>query len=129
MTLTTALTDHPDRRTFDLAELEAAIGACLDCTAACTTCADTDLARDPAAMRDCIRRCLDCADVCAVTARVLARPSPSGDAWEQVVLACIAQCDECADECGRHDHVCCQTCAEACRACAAACRALLAVAD
>ncbi len=129
MAFADALADHPHKATFDLAELNRTVQACLDCSVACSVCADTDLARDPAGMADCIRRCLDCADICATTARILARPTPGGDAWERIVAACAAQCAECATECESHDHICCQQCAAACRACEQACQQLLAVAQ
>lgn len=129
MVITDILADHPRRETFDLAELDRAIKACLECSVACAGCLDSDLARDPAAMADCIRLCLDCSDVCAVTAKVLARPSPSGTGWARLVAACAEMCAECARECGSHDHVCCQKCAEACRACQKALQQLLAAAS
>lgn len=130
MTITDVLTDHPARETFDLDELAACIDACLACTATCSSCADACLSEDdPAAMRRCIQTDLDCADICAATARVLARPSPTGHAWRALVEACAQACTECADECSQHDHAHCRRCADACRRCADACRALLAVAD
>ena len=128
MSITDILADHPAKQTFDLAELDRAIKACLDCMVSCAACADSDLARDPVSMRGCIRTCLDCSDICAATARVLARPSPSGTGWAKLVAACAEMCAECARECGGHEHLCCQTCAEACRECEQACQQLLAAA-
>lgn len=128
MTLTDALADHPARDTFDLPELLRAINACQACAALCNVCADSDLARDPEGMRDCIRHCLDCSTICAATAEILSRPAPTGDAWEAVVKACILACMECAQECGGHDHVSCQSCAAACRECEQALQQLLAAA-
>ncbi len=129
MALADILADHPDRTTFDLAELHRAAMAAMECALACSACADSDLARDANAMRTCIRTCMDCADLCSVTAKLLSRPAPRGSAWEKVVLACAALCAECARECGQHDHVCCQECAAACRACEQACQQLIAVAQ
>ncbi|MBY5163875.1 four-helix bundle copper-binding protein [Nitriliruptoria bacterium AS10] len=117
---------HPERDTFDLDELVAAIEAASTCAAACGTCADSCLQEG---MVDCARSDLDCADVCRATAAVLSRPGPSGDGWRSLVETCITMCTECAEECASHDDAHCQACAEACRACAEACRALLAVAD
>jgi hypothetical protein len=58
-----------------VAEVAAAMDACLDCLQACTSCADADLAEeDVAAMGVCIARCLTCADVCEISARVLRDP-------------------------------------------------------
>lgn len=128
MTLTDALAHHPARDTFDLPELIRAIEACQQCASLCAVCADSDLARDDAGMHGCIRTCLDCSAVCAVTATILSRPTPSGDAWEALVRACIASCRECAVECEKHDHVCCQACAKACRECEQALQQLLAAA-
>ncbi len=129
MPLSDVHNDHPDRATLDVAQLEAAIQAAGRCSSICNLCADSDLRRDASAMRDCIKRCIDCAAVCATTASILSRPSPGGHAWERLLEACAAYCDECAEECAHHDDVCCQQCAAACRECAEACRALLAVAD
>lgn len=129
MALADILADHPDRATFDFAELHRAIKACLAAVVACNACADSDLARDPAGMRDCIRRCLDCADICDATARVLSRPSPSGQAWAKLVAACAVACAECAEECARHDDSCCRECAAASRECEQACQQLLAAAS
>lgn len=129
MRLTDILDDHPDRTTFDLAELSRAAQAAMECALACSACADSDLGRNPSAMATCIRTCTDCADMCTVTAKMLARPAPRGDAWLKVVAACAALCSQCADECGQHDDLCCRECAEACRACEQACQQLLAVAQ
>ena len=129
MALADILADHPDRTTFDFAELHRAAQAAMDCSLACSACADSDLSRDAAAMATCIRTCTDCADLCAVTAKMLSRPSPRGDAWQKVVLACAALCAECAEECGSHDHLCCQECAATCRECQQACQQLIAAAQ
>lgn len=129
MSIAHVLDDHPEKATFDPAQLETAIESAWRCSVVCNLCADSDLRRDAAAMRDCVKRCIDCAEVCATTAAILSRPSPGGSAWERLVEACAQYCDECAEECAHHDDVCCRQCAEACRACAQACRDLLAVAD
>ena len=129
MALADILADHPDRETFDLAELHRAAQAAADCALACSACADSDLGRDAAAMATCIRTCTDCADVCMITAKLLSRPAPRGTAWEKLVMACAAMCAECARECSQHDDLCCRECAEACRACEQACQQLLAVAQ
>lgn len=128
MTLADALAHHPARPTFDLPELLRAIEACQQCTTLCTLCADSDLARDTTEMHDCIRHCLDCATIAAATAEILARPTPSGDAWEAQIQACVIACRECAVECESHDHACCQACAAACRECEQALQQLLAAA-
>lgn len=129
MGLADILADHPDKTTFDLAELNRAAQAAMECALACSACADSDLARDANAMATCIRTCTDCADMCAVTAKMLARPAPRGHAWQKVVMACVALCAQCADECSQHDDVCCQECAAACRACEQACQQLIAAAQ
>lgn len=129
MGLADILADHPDRETFDLAELNRAAQAASDCALACSACADSDLGREPKDMATCIRTCMDCADVCSITAKMLARPAPRGQAWQKLVLACAAICAECADECEKHDDLCCRACAEACRECEKACQQLIAVAQ
>ncbi len=126
MSLRSALDAHPQRDSFDLDELVAAIEALSTCAAVCGACADADLEEG---MLDCARSCLDCADICRATAAVLSRPGPSGEAWRRQLEACVAACDECASECEGHDAGHCQACAEACRTCAEACRALLGIAD
>ncbi len=129
MTLADALTDHPARSTFDQPQLLEAMRACQECALACTLCADSDLARDAVEMHGCIRTCVDAATIATATAAVLARPTPTGRAWEDQVRACVTACRECAEECEQHDHACCRTCAEACRSCEQALERLLAVAD
>lgn len=125
MSLRDALDAHPQRDTFDLDHLVAAIEALHACAATCGACADADLEEG---MVDCARSCLDCADICRATAAVLSRPGPSGAAWQRQVEACIAACDECGADCEQHDAGHCQACAQACADCAQACRALLSVA-
>jgi hypothetical protein len=112
-----------------VAELAAAIDACLNCFQACTSCADADLAEDNVdEMRTCIALCLNCADVCQLTARALSRPAH----WEDFVVqrllqACVRTCTSSAEECARHadHHRHCAICEKACRACLHACSALL----
>jgi uncharacterized membrane protein len=112
-----------------VAEVAAAIDACLDCAQACLSDVDADLAEvDVDELRTCIALCLNCADVCEVTARVLSRPSQ----WDRFVVdrllqACVRVCTSCADECVKHadHHRHCAVCEKACRACIQACSALL----
>lgn len=112
-----------------VAEVAAAIDACLNCVQACTSCADSDLMEaDVAEMRACIALCLDCADVCDLMARILSRPAQSDRAVvDRLLQACVRECSLCAEECARHaeHHRHCAICAKACRACEVACRALL----
>ncbi len=129
MALADILADHPDKETFDIAELNRAAQAAMACALACSACADSDLGRDASAMATCIRQCTDCADICTITAKMLARPAPRGDAWQKLVAACAAMCAQCAEECGNHDDLCCRECAAACRECEQACQQLIAVAQ
>ncbi len=112
-----------------VAEVAAAIDACLNCVQSCTSCADADLVEDNVAeMRACIARCLDCADVCGLMARILSRPAQSDHVVvHRLLQACVRECTLCAEECARHaqHHRHCAICAKACRACEVACRALL----
>lgn len=127
MGLADILADHPAKDTFDLAELNRAIGACFDCVAGCPACADACLSEDNVAdMRRCIKLDLICADICDATGRVLSRPGPGGDSWRALVEVCAKACAECAEECASHSHAHCQRCAELCRACEQACQQLLA---
>lgn len=126
MSLRDALAAHPQRDTFDLDELVAAIEAANTCAAVCSVCADADIEEG---MVHCARSCLDCADVCRTTAAILSRPAPSGELWRIQLETCIAACEECAADCDQHDAGHCTACAQACRDCADACRALLAAAD
>ena len=114
---------------LDVADLAAAIDACLNCVQACSACADADLSEaDVNDMRRCIALDQTCADVCATTARTLSRPAN----WDRVVAhhllrACVRACIECAEECAHHadHHRHCAICERACRACVRACNALL----
>lgn len=112
-----------------VAEVAAAIDACLQCAQSCTSCADADLAEDDvAAMRACTALCLDCADVCDLVARILSRPAQSDHVVvHRLLQACVRECTLCAEECARHTehHRHCAICAQVCRACKVACEALL----
>jgi hypothetical protein len=112
-----------------VAEVAAAIDACLNCVQSCTSCADADLVEpDVAEMRACIALCRDCADVCDLVARILSRPAQSDDVVvHRLLQACVRECAICTEECARHaeHHRHCATCATACRACEVACKALL----
>lgn len=115
--------------THDVAELAAAIDACLTSAQACTTCADADsVENDLADLGNCIALNQECADVCTITARVLSRPAH----WDHFTVdrqlqACARICRLCAEECARHaHHRHCAICEQASRACVDACSALLA---
>ena len=127
MALADILADHPDRESFDFAELHRATQAASEAAIIAMAGADSELGRDPVEMATCIRKCIDAADVCAVTAKLLARPAPRGHAWQKLVSACAAICAETAEECGQHQHVSTLRCAEACRECEKACQQLIAV--
>ena len=112
-----------------VAEVAAAIDACLNCLQACTSCADADLAEDDVAeMRTCIALCLNCADVCDLTARALSRPA-HGEliVVQRLLQACVSTCTSSAEECARHaeQHRHCAICEQVCRVCIQACSALL----
>jgi hypothetical protein len=103
------------------------IDTLLDCSQACTACADACLAEATVTdLRRCIRLTLDCADVCAATANVVSRQTESEPSIiRALVAACAEACRSCAEECERHgamgmEH--CRVCAEACRRCEDACR-------
>lgn len=126
-TVADVLSDHPSKDTFDLHELSRCIQALLECSAACTVCADACLAEDDVTSQlHCIRTDLDCADICSATARVLSRAAPSGDMWRHLLEACAKACAECAAECERHTgHKHCQLCGQMCREAEKACQQLL----
>ena len=119
------LQTHPHPASSAGDEALACILATAECSATCTTCADACLSEANAGeMTLCIKLNLDCADVCALTARLIARPSRRDEPTLEAVLdACATACRACAAECDRHaehmEH--CRVCAEACRACADAC--------
>jgi hypothetical protein len=112
-----------------VAEVAAAIDACLNCVQSCTSCADADLVEaDVAEMRACIALCVGCADVCDLVARILSRPARSDHVVvHRLLQACVRESTLCAEECARHaeHHRHCAICAKACRACEVACRTLL----
>ena len=112
-----------------VAEVSAAIDACLNCLQACTSCADSDLLEpDVAEMAACIALCVGCADICDVVARTLSRPGGSDHAVvHRLLQACVRECRLCAEECDRHaeHHRHCAICARVCRACEVACQELL----
>jgi hypothetical protein len=112
-----------------VAEVGAAIDACLNCVQACTSCADSDLVEENVdELRTCIALDQNCADVCFVTSRVLSRPAHSDHFFvHRLLQACVRACTVCAEECARHaeHHRHCAICAKACRACVQACNALL----
>lgn len=116
---------HPNPASDAGEEAFALVQAAAECVYTCTTCADACLEEDdPAALRHCIRLDLDCAEICAVTARLIARPGAQDQNLLRAQLdACATACRACADECEQHaghmEH--CRICAEACRACADAC--------
>ena len=132
MTATREMLDaSPAGVPLGVAEVAAAIDACLDCLQSCTTCADADLAEeDVADLSTCVALCLSCADVCDVTARILSRPAFADNFVVQRSLqACVRTCTSCAEECHRHaaHHRHCAICEQVCRTCIDACTALLAV--
>ncbi len=130
MTTTREMLDASPRGVpLGVAEVAAAIDACLNCVQSCTSCADADLVEaDVAEMRTCIALCLDCADVCDLVARILTRPAQSDRVVvHRLLQACVRECTLSTEECSRHaaHHRHCAICAKACRACEATCRALL----
>jgi hypothetical protein len=130
MTKTREMLDaSPTGVPLGLAEVAAAIDACLSCAQSCTSCADADLVEDEvASMRACIALCTDCADVCELVARILSRPANSDHVVvHRLLQACVRECTICAAECARHaeHHRHCAICAKTCRACEVACRSLL----
>jgi hypothetical protein len=120
---------YPKSMNVDRALLARVIESIVECSQACSACADACLSEDSVAeLRKCVRTNLDCADVCDATARVLSRHTGYDANISRALLeACIAACKACGDECERHAsmHEHCRVCAEACRACEAACRELL----
>jgi Domain of Unknown Function (DUF326) len=117
---------HPAAAMLDRDVLVRCVDQCLECSAACTGCADASLAEeDVAEMRRCIRLCLDCADVCAATARAVGRQTEADlGATRAIVEACATVCGVSGDECERHaaHHEHCRICAETCRRCEQICR-------
>jgi hypothetical protein len=118
-------------RSFDLDAglLADSIEALMDCSQACTACADACLSEERVGeLVKCIRLDLDCADVCEATLGVLSRQTEyDANVTRPLVEACRQACKSCGDECGRHadHHQHCRVCAEACRRCEQACERLL----
>ena len=129
-TVTAMLDSYPADITMDLDLLAQYVAACLECSQACTACADACLSEDMVAnLRNCIRTDLDCADICATTGRVLSRHTGyDANLTRAVLQACAQACSTCADECEQHAsmHEHCNVCAQACRRCEDACRQVLA---
>jgi hypothetical protein len=130
MTATREMLDaSPTGVPLGVAEVAAAIDACLGCLQACTSCADADLAEeDVGELSTCAALCLTCADVCDVTARILSRPARGDNLVVQRLLqACVRACTSSAEECHRHaaHHRHCAICEQVCRTCIDACTSLL----
>ncbi|MEU4362226.1 four-helix bundle copper-binding protein [Promicromonospora sp. NPDC023987] len=123
------LETYPKSMNLDRALLASAIESIVECSQACTACADACLSEEMVAdLRKCVRTNMDCADVCDATARVLSRHTGYDANISRALLeACIAACKACGDECEQHAsmHEHCRVCGEACRACDTACRELL----
>ena len=123
------LQTYPAEINLDRDLLARVIDALVECSQACTACADACLSEDMVAeLRKCIRSNLDCADSCAATSRILSRHTGyDANITRAHLEACIAACRACGDECsehaGMHEH--CRVCTDACRACEEACRELL----
>ena len=130
MTLTAdMMRSYPADMTIDRVLLAHTVDMLIECSEACTSCADSCLSEDAIEeLRKCIRTNMDCADICGTTARVLSRHTGYDANISMMMLeACVQACRACADECeihsGMHDH--CRMCAEACRKCERACLDLL----
>lgn len=125
------LETYPAEINLDRTRLAATIDALMDCSEACTACADACLSEGMVAeLTKCIRTNMDCADICATTARVLSRHTGYDANLSRTLLdACAMACKACGDECGRHAdmHEHCRICAQACRDCERACRDLLTI--
>jgi len=130
MTIRDIVEAHPRPSALDRALLLQCIEDCNVCEAACTGCADADLAEpDVQEMVRCIRLCLDCADSCDATGRILIRQTEADSrVLGAVTEACAVACGVCAEECEKHahHHEHCRICAEVCRRCEQSCRELLA---
>jgi hypothetical protein len=130
MTLREMLEAHPAPPVADRDALVRCIESCADCAAACTSCADANLAEGGVEdLVRCIRRCLDCADVCVATGRIVARQTePDVGVVRAALEGCLVACRACRAECERHaeHHEHCRVCAEVCGRCEQACQDLLA---
>ncbi len=120
---------YPKDINFDRRMLATTVDALIDCSEACTACADACLSEDDMLLElaKCIRTNLDCADICGTTARVLSRHTGyDANISHSLLQACAMACKSCADECERHtDMEHCRLCAEACRRCEQACDNLI----
>lgn len=120
---------YPAEINLDRELIADALLALIDCSQACTACADACLSEEKVAdLRKCIRSNLDCADICDATARVLSRHTGyDANITRAQLQACIQACKSCGDECGRHAemHEHCRVCAERCRRCQRACENFL----
>lgn len=120
---------YPAEINLDRQLLARVVDALVECSQACTACADACLSEEMVAdLRKCIRTNLDCADSCAATARILSRHTGYDANLTRAHLeACIAACRACGDECSQHAemHEHCRVCADVCRACEDACTELL----
>ena len=117
----------PSQPTLDADLLAGAVDALLECSQACTACADACLGEHDEP-KDCVTSDLNCADVATAALRVLSRQTSYHPAITREILqAAEAVCRECAEVCERHaeHHEHCRVCAEACRRAEAACRKLL----
>lgn len=123
------LQTHPSGSAVNAEALAEVIDSCLECTQACTACADTCMAEGNLEMlARCIRLDLDCADVCDTTAKILSRQVAfEAEMARPVVEACVKAVKLCGDECEQHaeHHEHCRVCMEACRRCEEACNRLL----
>lgn len=121
---------YPGSFELDASLLADAIEAAMDCSQACTACADACLSEGMVAdLVKCIRLDLDCADACDYAVGVLSRQTKyDANVTRTAVEACRQACSSCGEECEQHAsmHEHCRVCAEACRRCEQACQQLLA---
>jgi hypothetical protein len=120
---------YPAEINLDRNLIADALEALVECSQACTACADACLSEQGVSdLTKCIRTDLDCADICAATARVLSRHTGyDANVTRAQLQACIQACTACATECERHadHHQHCRVCGQTCRHCAEACQTLL----
>ena len=130
MKIAAMMQTYPAEINLDRDLLARTVDALVECSQACTACADACLSEDMVAeLRKCIRTNLDCADICATTARVLSRHTGyDANITRAQLEACVQACRSCGDECSAHAemHEHCKVCAESCRRCEQACTELLA---
>lgn len=123
------LRHHPSGSLLDASLVADAIDALVQCSSACTACADACLAEpDVVDLRSCIGLNLVCADICATTARTLAmRSGEDAQVTIRQVTACAQATLTCAERCRRHgeDHQHCAECARACHRASQACADIL----